>query len=1692
MALLPSPEGLYVEQGAAVWFQSPEHMWLPCKVIRGCRSKFEDVVLLPDTTSLGGSVPPEEITTPTTRLLHMHASSLTPVRDMVRLGDLNEAAILHNLRARFRSGLIYTFIGPILVSVNPYKRLPIYAESEIQRYHRAAATESDLEPHIYGVTSQAYRQLRTTAQNQSMVISGESGAGKTEATKCAVRFLATVGGKSSADGTGPEQLLLDCSPIMEAFGNAKTVRNNNSSRFGKYMEIKFDRQGIIRGGKVTKYLLEKSRIVGQTQGERNFHIFFMIFKLDIATRQSLWLHLDSDGDAWKGRSGRCKHGERPETVDSFAFLAGGSEVDGWDDEAELGDTRRAMATIGLREQHQLTVWQVVAAILWLGNVRFDALEDQRGTQSSDVCAGADGELALERASFLLQLQMDAVAACLTSRTMRSREGLMYIPLNAERAADARDGLAKALYAALFDWLIQRIDESMCADLDEADRSLGVLDIFGFEIFQMNGFEQLCINFANEKLQYHFNHHVFSLELAIYRKEGLDVNQITFRDNAPCLELIEHGRSGLLALLDDEITMPRGSDATLIRKYSETHRRHSCYAPGKSKLGRKGKGGREEDVDAAAAAAASFVIKHYAGDVTYSTHGFLEKNKDKVEEDILNLLATSKQPVVKELFSAADAIGVPKKIGGRPISQGGQFKQSLRDLYATLEATSPHFVKCIKPNNFKANAFDSAFTLFQLQYLGLLEVIRIRKAGYPVRMPVRSFMGRYAAVAPDAKNPADVAEFAGTAGEWQVGSTLMFMKDSMHALLEDKRTKVIARLIPSLQSWVKEELTRVAWTKKRHGVTLLRSKLRGDREGAEGRAALRCLRAVQARDISALEVAEAETELLLNSHMACFGRQQLLPPLLAEVRSLYSRLELEESVVHKLEDGMEKHDADTLSKAIDEAATLKIHLPVLARAQRTLSVLQESRDVLKALQDAMHTPRGPVKVAALVTALATAKSRGFDAENAENALPEVTEAKEILLMARLEAGIMKRRETEPLGSLGALVKTPPAEGVVILRADRRRGSVDAATVGRERRRRESFEASKPLQNPSVNRPAAQAAHWASMSPALRELGAGLNRAAMRAAYAHARAAPRAPEDSEIYGLFKPARVSQQLCLRDYPRLRSRFNSLNAPALPPQRTLLALPSGSVEEVTALRLAATIPLMLSPVSTDDAITKLTTELLTQGYTAAVDELRDELLLQLCVSANTAPLNNAVGYAPFGLERWLRVFEGCCRLWRPSPALRPYLLAFVRNQPQLGTAEQRARLLKAMDGAVTPLDGAVRDDVSSIASWIVTQSGKAAQWKMPVPVLVQNSVHVVAPGTRVESVVSQVASKLKLTVASDYAIYADSGAMGEAPVALSASDSIVEGLLQVSSSSAGRLVFRRRLIHRNAVQACKPEDVGLLYDLVAKQLADGGLRMPELGDLVTMLALRFRVEHPSAEDGALMRGQLAAWLPSSDTARAVWEPSTWIAEVNAVVQSILELRWSTRTCQLHFVRMAESATEFGLHMFSVCITAIAPNGSTAVRDAVVRFGVGREGITLLPYTAAGSSPTGSGSAQQTAARDLLAGRSHRQFSFDAIADWSVSEPSRRARTSGLLGAKLVVTFEDWVGEGRRGALVALTVRSRGHTTHGTDAEGHGEAQQEGWAEGLELREIESLLTAYRSKFRKKRRKRKARTSDLPEVLPT
>ena len=463
----------FVDTNSWVWYKHEELAWAACKVTKGGRE-----------VELENGETRERYSAPANKCYPMHASSLKPVPNLVELADLNEASVLHNLRARYNTGDVFdgvqcdtqmfTYIGPILIYINPYKSLPIFTPELVRTYYAPRSElEAPLPPHVYQVVNNTYLQMRREGSAQGMVISGESGAGKTEATKICLSFLAEVAGSTGQDS--PTQLLLDSSPIMESFGNAKTVRNNNSSRFGKYMEIHFKDEGtrsVIIGGSIKKYLLEKSRIVWQATGERNFHILIEIFELPAAMKAKYAL-------------------TKPE--DYFYINQGGSiRAEGWNDKEEIDGVQAAFKRLGIEAT---AIFDIVAAVLWMGQVTFIGRGQDTAVQIEDVSV-------VNRVANLLGLDEKGFANTLTTRKVKAGKDTVTTPLNYEQACQARDGIAKHVYSNLFDHITDAINAGV-ARVKKGEKqptSIGVLDIFGFECFAVNSFEQLCINYTNEKLQ----------------------------------------------------------------------------------------------------------------------------------------------------------------------------------------------------------------------------------------------------------------------------------------------------------------------------------------------------------------------------------------------------------------------------------------------------------------------------------------------------------------------------------------------------------------------------------------------------------------------------------------------------------------------------------------------------------------------------------------------------------------------------------------------------------------------------------------------------------------------------------------------------------------------------------------------------------------------------------------------------------------------------------------------------------------------------------------------------------------------------------------------------------------------------------------------------------------------------------------
>ena len=621
------------------------------------------------------------------------------VSDLTLLDDLAAPLILHNLNKRFQSGDIYTNIGNILISINPYQRLPLYTDEVVRKYSKRKMG-AQVPPHVYDIAHDSYYRLTAFSRLQSIIISGESGAGKTECTKQALQYLAAVAGSTS----NVEGKILSANPVLEAFGNAKTLRNDNSSRFGKYMEIFFDHNGKISGCATQNYLLEKIRVVQPGSGERNFHIFYQLCKAsDSNLRERLKL------------TTKCE---------DYTYLKTCVDVPGIDDEREFKDVEEAFASLDFEEEEKNGMYDMVAAILALGNVTFAE------TKPDECEAQQSGGTWLNDAADLLRLDRQALASALVHREVRIRgQEKTFANLDVHAASDSRHALCKFVYGRMFDWLVERINISMVKSTGKAVNTnghanggqhyIGILDIFGFEIFKSNSFEQLCINFTNEMLQQHFNNNTFKLEEEIYVKEGIQWDAIDFIDNQPMIDLITGKRIGILPLLDEELKLPGGSDSKYLSRLLDKQMKNVAMKKTKSRN--------------------AFRVQHFAGIVEYDVLGFLEKNRDTLTEDLVDMLRSSDHSFLTTMYPS-DAV---TSTSSRKASLAKQFQKQLKDLMAQLYATEPHYIRCIKPNDSKAALkFIPRNCYEQLTYSGVFEAVAIRKKGFPFRLTHQDFVDRY--------------------------------------------------------------------------------------------------------------------------------------------------------------------------------------------------------------------------------------------------------------------------------------------------------------------------------------------------------------------------------------------------------------------------------------------------------------------------------------------------------------------------------------------------------------------------------------------------------------------------------------------------------------------------------------------------------------------------------------------------------------------------------------------------------------------------------------------------------------------------------------------------------------------------------------------------------------------------------------
>ncbi|KAK6166430.1 hypothetical protein SNE40_023124 [Patella caerulea] len=773
-------------------------------------TKMEKTVTAPDVTTKHGQF----------KSGRKSRKDISTSEDLAKMENLDEELIVSQLLNRYIQDMIYTYIGDILLALNPFTPMSIYTEEYTKKYINASKDENP--PHIFAVSDQCYQLMMHNKNNQCIVISGESGAGKTESANLLVQHLTQLG---KAPNRTLEERILQVNPLMEAFGNAKTVINDNSSRFGKYLEMFFTSSGTVVGAKITEYLLEKSRVINQAKGEQNFHIFYYIHDGLISCEGSENYHLKS--------STNYRYIKEYSSKDPDIASLSSNKV-------KFKAIQHCFNIIGFQEEEVRAVYSILSSILHTGNISFNHQE----SPGEDQCIITDKAL-VNTVSKLLGLESKDLIEALTTTGMVAKGEVIIRNNSVQEAVNARDAMAKALYGRLFSWIVNRISSLLKPQSgntqDNDSLVVGLLDIFGFENFVKNSFEQVCINIANEQIQYYFNQHIFAWEMQEYENEGINASEITFVDNRPILDMFLMKPIGLLALLDEESHFPKATDRTLVDKFHQNIRSPAYSRPKADNL--------------------TFCIDHYAGRVEYDAKGFLEKNRDRLSPEVLNILRTSENSVVKALFLTPltktgnlqyDSLASSKASSrsstcnlASPVGNGGgggftiqsfssrsttslggsriysalqasgsasmtriqqtvatYFRYSLMDLLAKMVTGTPHFVRCIKPNDEKdPGHFDSVKVMTQLKYTGVLETTRIRRQGYSHRVSFTDFIKRYHMLGFSWKErPTFTKESCQILLErlglqnWALGRTKVFLKyyhtEQLARLFENQNKKIV--------------------------------------------------------------------------------------------------------------------------------------------------------------------------------------------------------------------------------------------------------------------------------------------------------------------------------------------------------------------------------------------------------------------------------------------------------------------------------------------------------------------------------------------------------------------------------------------------------------------------------------------------------------------------------------------------------------------------------------------------------------------------------------------------------------------------------------------------------------------------------------------------------------------------------------
>ena len=808
------------DAGTRCWYPSDAHGWIAAEVTQSSVSadgshhlelalSDGEVVQIDTKESLAdlerlSNITAQESTTnnkPVRLPVLRNPPILESIDDLTALSYLNEPAVLHAIKERYANHNIYTYSGIVLIAANPFAKVDeLYSQDMITKYATAGSNKHELEPHLFAIADEAYSKMINENKNQTIVVSGESGAGKTVSAKYIMRYFASIEPEVSHNTSSGEQVrmteieekILATNPILEAFGNAKTTRNDNSSRFGKYLEILFNAKSQIIGARIRTYLLERSRLVFQPEAERNYHVFYQLLAgVPTETREKLHLTQDATGFNYMNQGGND------------------TTIKDVDDGAEFQKTKEALSMIGFDDKTQDGIFQILAALLHIGNIEIVKTRNDASLSSEEVN--------LQTACELLGVDSFGFAKWMVKKQITTRSEKIVSNLNHTQALVARDSVAQFLYSALFEMIVDKINTTLNSDTANEDIKsfIGVLDIYGFEHFERNSFEQFCINYANEKLQQEFNQHVFKLEQEEYVRENIEWSFIEFNDNQPCIDLIEN-KIGILSLLDEESRLPAGSDETWAEKLYQ-----SFDKPPTNTVFAKPRFGQTK-----------FVVSHYAHDVTYDVEGFIEKNRDTVSDGQYEVLKattnetlkhildslTEKQELLKEKKAEeAKTNGPVRRNIQRKPTLGSMFKESLVELMQTIESTNVHYIRCIKPNSEKVSwGFDNLLVLSQLRACGILETIRISCAGFPSRWTFAEFIERFYFLSEEsewrpimenasAEDPALITfttnvlqKLIEDEQKYQVGKSKIFFKAGMLAYLEKIRTAKLAKICVVIQ------------------------------------------------------------------------------------------------------------------------------------------------------------------------------------------------------------------------------------------------------------------------------------------------------------------------------------------------------------------------------------------------------------------------------------------------------------------------------------------------------------------------------------------------------------------------------------------------------------------------------------------------------------------------------------------------------------------------------------------------------------------------------------------------------------------------------------------------------------------------------------------------------------------------------